>query len=241
MDIAEIAATPALINLCVKDVEKEGQVEFKVFGKEHTLSLDKPTATKESRPPESSHSTAKTSFCGNTVKRADNGAYCDPQFNKVVTTEIIDDFDVVRNPIQEILCQACHNYRSIGNLSPNFATLTCGYRRVEVTTRPISKLYTEQHNTYLWDKLITDLPMGGCSPDEFPPAVMADVNDGYNLLTSTTSMVVRNFQDRGQRIRYLASVSNKLAGNLFNKCGNGPVRTLDNPVESITRNGRRGI
>lgn len=245
LDIAEIAATPALINLCVKDVEKEGQAEFKVFGKEHTLSMDKPTATKESRPPESSHSTAKTSSCGNSAKRADNGNYCDPQFNKVVTTAIVDDFDAVRNPIQGILCnafgQACYNYRSIANLSPNFATLTCAYRRVAQTLRPSSKTYSAQHRTALWDKLITDLPVGGCSPDEFPPAVMADVNDGYNSLTSTTSMVARNFLDRGQRIRYLASVPNKEAGNLFNKCGNGPVRTLDNPVESITKNGRRGI
>lgn len=34
LDIAEIAATPELINLCTKEVEKEGKAEFKVFGKE---------------------------------------------------------------------------------------------------------------------------------------------------------------------------------------------------------------
>ena len=39
LDIAEIAATPALIQACVKGVEKEGKAEFKVFGKEHTLSV----------------------------------------------------------------------------------------------------------------------------------------------------------------------------------------------------------
>jgi chitinase len=39
LDIAEIAATPALIQLCVKGVEKEGKAEFKVFGKKHTLSV----------------------------------------------------------------------------------------------------------------------------------------------------------------------------------------------------------
>ncbi|KAH6658131.1 glycoside hydrolase superfamily [Truncatella angustata] len=54
-DIAEIAATPALIQLCIKGVEKEGQAVFKVFGKKHTISFDKPTATRQSRPPESSH------------------------------------------------------------------------------------------------------------------------------------------------------------------------------------------
>ncbi|KAH5753411.1 hypothetical protein HBI88_215530 [Parastagonospora nodorum] len=60
LDIAEIAATPALIQLCVKGVEKEGKAEFKVFGKKHTLSLnsDKPS---ETRAPESKHTSAKTS------------------------------------------------------------------------------------------------------------------------------------------------------------------------------------
>jgi chitinase len=39
LDIAEIAATPALIQACVKGVEKEGKAEFKVFGKKHTISV----------------------------------------------------------------------------------------------------------------------------------------------------------------------------------------------------------
>ncbi|RMZ84791.1 hypothetical protein DV737_g979, partial [Chaetothyriales sp. CBS 132003] len=44
LDIAEVAATPELINLCVKGVEKEGKAEFKVFGKTRTLSgFNKPT------------------------------------------------------------------------------------------------------------------------------------------------------------------------------------------------------
>ena len=36
-DAVEIAATPAIIEGCVKGIEKEGQAEFKVFGKKHTL------------------------------------------------------------------------------------------------------------------------------------------------------------------------------------------------------------
>jgi chitinase len=111
LDIAEITATPALINLCVKDVEKEGQAEFKVFGKEHTLSMDKPTATKEFRPTESSHSTSSTSSCGNTAKRADNNGFCDPSVHKKVITAV-DDFGPT-NPVHPILCaiygQACYN------------------------------------------------------------------------------------------------------------------------------------
>lgn len=38
-DIAEVAATPAIIEGCVKGIEKEGKAEFKVFGKKHSLSL----------------------------------------------------------------------------------------------------------------------------------------------------------------------------------------------------------
>ena len=36
-DIAEIAATPLIIEGCVKGIEKAGKAEFKVFGKTHTL------------------------------------------------------------------------------------------------------------------------------------------------------------------------------------------------------------
>lgn len=42
-DLAELAATPAIIEACTKGIEKEGKAEFKVFGKEHTLNMDKPT------------------------------------------------------------------------------------------------------------------------------------------------------------------------------------------------------
>ncbi|KAM0798075.1 glycoside hydrolase superfamily [Usnea florida] len=40
-DGIEIALTPAIIEGCVKGIEKEGKAEFKVFGKKHTLSLGK--------------------------------------------------------------------------------------------------------------------------------------------------------------------------------------------------------
>jgi chitinase len=46
LDIAEIAATPALIQACVKGVEKEGKAEFKVFGKKHTISVRISESTK---------------------------------------------------------------------------------------------------------------------------------------------------------------------------------------------------
>lgn len=47
-----------------KGIEKEGKAVFKIFGKEHTLSIDRPTAkpsTIGERPPTSSHDPSKTS------------------------------------------------------------------------------------------------------------------------------------------------------------------------------------
>jgi chitinase len=42
-DAIEIAATPAIVEACVKGIEKEGSAEFKIFGKTHTVKLDEPT------------------------------------------------------------------------------------------------------------------------------------------------------------------------------------------------------
>lgn len=95
MDIAEIAATPALIQACVKGVEKEGQAEFKVFGKKHTLSMNKPTEKPSAtRPPESSHSSAKTSSsCPRQPNRGleKRAPKCDDKTYVTVTTKISDE------------------------------------------------------------------------------------------------------------------------------------------------------
>ena len=60
-DIAEVAATPAIIKECVKGVEKEGKAEFKVFGKKHTLDINKPTQEPANpRPPQKTHEPPST-------------------------------------------------------------------------------------------------------------------------------------------------------------------------------------
>lgn len=120
------------------------------------------------------------------------------------------------------------------------ATLTCPYRRKPVTLRPVSAEYVRQHRTELWDRKIVGLPANGCSPDEYPPAVMADVNDAYDDLTSTTQLAPRNFHDRGQRIRYIDADVNEAAGRgLFNVCPRiGPHRTEDHEAVSETKRGR---
>ncbi|CAK7203033.1 hypothetical protein SEUCBS139899_005762 [Sporothrix eucalyptigena] len=50
MDLVEIAATPSIIEGCVKGIEKAGKAEFKVFGKTHTLTLDTPKVKPDDVP-----------------------------------------------------------------------------------------------------------------------------------------------------------------------------------------------
>ena len=60
-DAIEVAATPAIIEGCVKGIEKEGKAEFKVFGKEHTLDINNPTATDKDLPAPKKHDPPKKS------------------------------------------------------------------------------------------------------------------------------------------------------------------------------------
>lgn len=60
-DAIELAATPAIIEGCVKGIEKEGKAEFKVFGKEHTLDINKPTGTDKDLPAPKKHDPPKES------------------------------------------------------------------------------------------------------------------------------------------------------------------------------------
>ncbi|KAF6219691.1 hypothetical protein HO133_004160 [Letharia lupina] len=60
-DAIEVAATPAIIEGCVKGIEKEGKAEFKVFGKEHTLDINKPTSTDKDLPAPKKHDPPKES------------------------------------------------------------------------------------------------------------------------------------------------------------------------------------
>ncbi|GAB7348914.1 hypothetical protein MBLNU459_g7603t2 [Dothideomycetes sp. NU459] len=53
LDLAEIAATPALIEGCVKGIEKEGKAEFKIFGKKHSLSFASRDKTSSVKPQQS--------------------------------------------------------------------------------------------------------------------------------------------------------------------------------------------
>ncbi|KAK8097736.1 uncharacterized protein PG998_013222 [Apiospora kogelbergensis] len=245
-DIAEIAATPALIQLCVKGVEKEGKAVFKVFGKKHTITMDKPTATRRSRPPESSHSSVKTSrsACPRSGrKRAD----CEPD-NRHHTTGITQITDHFQDSPNAIICdgnpnlpqshpQACLNYHSIIQHYPQYATLTCHYYPKE-KGRPVSQAWTRQRD------LAHYLPMMGenrCSPDEYPPAAICDFNDGWDAIPSKApALAARPQIDRGQKIRLIQSKDNHNAGSLF-RCPRIPSYNFDQEHQRTEPGrGRRG-
>jgi chitinase len=174
LDIAEIAATPALINLCVKGVEKEGKAEFKIFGKKHTLSMDKPTSKPETRPPSSSHPPPKTSTkdscnskrglrlekraCGRITKTEYTGA---DQTNYQTTRKVCDGG---RWP------QACMHYSSAIRYNPRFNPVTCSSAvpdRQFMQGSPATLAWAVQHNDG-WKRWMRR-PQGRCDRDEWPP------------------------------------------------------------------------
>ncbi|KAI2465893.1 hypothetical protein F4781DRAFT_424486 [Annulohypoxylon bovei var. microspora] len=235
LDIAEIAATPALIQLCTKGIEKEGKAIFKVFGKEHTIdNFSKPTAKKTDRPDESSHSTAKTKddSCSGNGKRAPRAC----RVKEFVRTTAVSNANPAR--IGSIVCdvaiggysQPCLNYRSIASRYPQHRTLTCPYKYVDTKKRTAPRNFYNERNTGAWNAKMIAFPQGGCEYDEFPPAAIADLNDGYNLL-NLEGNPPRPVPDRPAYGRYVDSGENQAAGKLFGKCLKNPKPTTDHTAD----------
>ncbi|KAI1171673.1 hypothetical protein F4777DRAFT_593675 [Nemania sp. FL0916] len=244
-DLIELAATPALIHLCAEGIEKEGKAEFKVFGKKHSVAFTKPSKT-VLRPPRSSHPPVKTSSCPASANPARNltgsanpraRAGCKRKRTVTVskvTTEIALTSTVMKDPINcagdSDYPEACRHYRSVINVYPQYKTITCGYRNDDKKLRPILDKFNSQRQRPEWAPYITNAP-NGCSPNEYPPAVMAPFNDGWDLLTSLADKypaIAHKMSSKppaveGQMVRYLDATQNARAGNLFNnKCQEPP-------------------
>ncbi|CZR67060.1 uncharacterized protein PAC_16959 [Phialocephala subalpina] len=257
LDIAEIAATPAIIEGCVKGIEKEGKAEFKVFGKKHTLDMNKPTdKPKESRPPKSSHSSAKTSSeCPRQPKHAKRAAgapapACNAKKIVTVTTKISDEAPAA---VGELACQysgdikknggqACLHYSSVMSRNPlkNYKRFTCPYSRVPKgdTSRPATSEY------------IKDRPAGkgwsqpgnwgsGCQRDEWPPALFLTINDGYMGLQGHDP--ARDVADFIQFVRLLDGGENGRAGQAWNRiCPQDTEKRDTKPKDGPERVGADG-
>lgn len=183
LDIAEVAATPAIIQACVKGVEKEGKAEFKVFGKKHTLSFNKPTEKPTAtRPPMSSHEPPKTKTddsCPNDRKRHD----CDrpergdvTSYDKGTTTLYVTSTKICNGGVWP---QACMHYSSAIRENPRkgFNPVTCSENarpRQFIPIGPALNQWNAEHNNE-WKKWLRRPAIGkrpgqGCERDEWPPA-----------------------------------------------------------------------
>jgi chitinase len=223
-DIAEIAATPALIQLCVKSIEKEGKAEFKIFGKKHTLSMDKPTAKPtKTRPPESSHTKPHTSTdeCGNAARDL-NGRAPAPKCNKPVTSYYVSAYSDKNFPVtKKMVCdfnslnQACMNYASIIDHNPGYDLITCPFSKSPASKlkRPIVALYNRERGGAWVAKITPPSQQKGCERDEWPPAALHEYNNGL-----TNVVVGANVITRQQYVRLLDGVVNGKAGNLWKGC-----------------------
>ncbi|KAK0100840.1 hypothetical protein ONS95_007287 [Cadophora gregata] len=177
---AEIAATPALITLCTKEIEKAGKAEFKVFGKKQTLTLDKKKEPVSTRPPSSNHSPMPTSSAQ--CKRADGDNCGRPQRNGPDLYESIDSTTLYPAAITSTChgngvqpggvkpwIQACLHYSSVINYQPGLKTLTCPIASRAKPGRPWRDRWYEDHNEE-WRKGWMRSKDADCEADEFPPA-----------------------------------------------------------------------
>ncbi|THW73572.1 glycoside hydrolase [Aureobasidium pullulans] len=251
LDLIEIAATPAIIQACVKGIEKEGKAEFKVFGKKHTLSMDKPTKPVTSRPPTSTHSPAKTSSnCPRIPKRdlekraLDKRApACVNEKYVTVTTKISDE----AGPKDKFVCtyaggnkpggQACLHYSSvIAAQGLAYDTFTCKYSATKATKRPGVAEYNVDRPTVRTIQKVPvtlgwfqDIGGNACERDEWPPAAFLIANDGYIGLEGAQA---RTGVDVQQFIRYLDKQENNFAGKGWvGICAKSPPVRLINTKE----------
>lgn len=221
LDLVEVAATPALIQLCVKDVEKAGKAEFKVFGKTRTIDgFTKPTEKPTSRPSESSHSSAKTSDdgCGTgaNAKRAPvrNCRY----IQSTTTTTVLSAAPAHTGSFECVYAlhsQACLAYSSAINNNAALRHVTCPYKKPDSQKRPAVNQYNLERAAGMnaWIALIPNYAAirgGGCERDEWPPALFLEANNGRNNLEGGQLDV-----DRTQYIRLDPKRDNSDAGKLW--------------------------
>ncbi|KAF1942210.1 hypothetical protein EJ02DRAFT_346150 [Clathrospora elynae] len=228
-DLAEIAATPALIQLCVKLIEKEGKAEFKIFGKKHTLSMDKPTAKpSKTRPSESSHTKPQTSTDSCDIAARDlDGRAVAPKCKKPVTSYVVTDFSDKNFPVTKsmvcdfsvpgtnLLNQACMNYASVIDHNPGYDLITCPFSKLPASKlkRPIVDLYNRERNRSWVSKIVPPSQKKGCERDEWPPAALHEVNNGLTNVVPGARLVTRQ-----QYVRLLDGVQNGNAGQLWKGC-----------------------
>lgn len=254
LDVAEIAATPGLIKLCVKEVEKAGKAEFKVFGKKHTLAM-KSGKPSETRPPKSAHTSAKTSrdsftSCSSKAQRRAGGQprpkrQCRrPEKHITRTTAIENVQEPSQTKLVDLNCaqnkQPCLHYRSIiQHHGAAYAVNTCRYMGSPAGRINVLKAKSDWENSHStsvrWRNeksnggLISNRPPAssrGCEADEWPPYALFHVVDGYDKIIDP-EFAHHPDDNKQQYIRYLDGVQNGRIGNLW-QCKQIPLRHSTN-------------
>lgn len=186
---------------------------------------EKPSAT---RPPESSHTPAKSSSeeCSQAPKAKRDleeraPARCRrPRYIK--TTVSIEDSP--REPITKTAdCvayqQPCLHYNSIINAHPaiNYRDNPCPYKKRDADRElQAKKDWRAQHpRNGWWDKIDPVPGAKNCEADEWPPARLYYVNDGYDTLEGHDEN--RNI-NKPQFIRLMDGNQNGAAGALWRGC-----------------------
>ncbi|KAI2464656.1 glycosyl hydrolases family 18-domain-containing protein [Annulohypoxylon bovei var. microspora] len=219
-EAAEIAATPELIQVCVKGIEKEGKAEFKVFGKKHTISMATKTKPVSSRAAPSSHSSLSTSSAN--CKRSDGSGNCGrPVRNGPDLYIPTASTTYLPNPTTSICRgadwpQPCLHYKSVVNRFPGSQILTCPVHSIARPGRPWRDQWYSDHYTEWYDGFMQSKNVN-CQADEYPPAAFKQ-GEMYPK----------------QYIRFAPGSQNGGAGSLFrlNFCrydsrGNLPVATVN--------------
>jgi len=199
-DIAEIAATPAIIQGCVKGIEKEGKAEFKIFGKKHTLSMDKPSEKPtETRPPGTSHETPKTSTqsnaCNLKARGLEKRAGCNDLTRYTDTTTFYQT--IAKVCTGKDYTQACFHYQSAIKAAnnPRFNPVTCSEHarpRQFLQPGPALKEWSDEHDR-AWLRWMRR-PAARCERDEWPPNHFWQGDDRqlirYNVSTNLLSRLM---------------------------------------------------
>lgn len=221
LDIAEIAATPALIQACVKGVEKEGKAEFKVFGKKESLSWSKPTQKPTTRKPESTHTSASTKSDASSCSVAKRlMPRVDPA--SLRTDTITSQYDATEtNPPIRRTCdgllypQACFHYSSVIDKEVRVSSLLQCTDKALRAVRNVPNIWSNPLNGQHDGAWITgwmQAPNINCQRDEFPPAIIWQGRD-----------------DAAVWIRFLPGTQNAGAGQLFNGvCADDPPTRITN-------------
>ena len=180
-------------------MEKEGDAEFKVFGKEHSLSFNKPTEKPTTRPSESAHTSAstKSESCEINKKRA-VALRTDTRWRNIDSTSYTVTTRVCNGANYP---QACLHYSSVIAVQPNIGSrLTCTTKALRAP-RPIPDIWSNPRNGQHHASWITGWMQSfgvNCERDEFPPAI------------------IWQGRDDDQWIRFLPGSQNGGAGQLFN-------------------------